>query len=141
MPTANVPTAARSAHSYLGGKEAEPKVKVKTRADPDVAKAEDKSKGFFSKYTTKGKERKEKDKRREEEERVKAEPTAETQEKDPKEKRGVFQLTKKATKLFGRIFGTKDDEAAGQAGIRWEQFEKVGIGTPYLLQYLLKPNL
>ena len=108
LPASIVPSAAQSAHSYR--KDADAKVKVKTRADPTAVKeSEEGKKGFFSKFTTK-KEKKVEEKQ--------DEPLGGS-------KRGVFQLPKKAGALVGRLLGSKEDEAKGKATMRWEHFTKV----------------
>jgi hypothetical protein len=118
LPASIAPSVAQSAHSYLVGKDTEPKVKVKTRADPSTISkdGEGTKKGFFSKFTGK------KDKK----EKVEV-----PKDEDANSgggvfgKRGAFQLPKRAGVLVGRLLGSKDDEAKGKAPMRWDNFVKV----------------
>jgi hypothetical protein len=119
LPTSVAPSVAQSARSYLVGKDTEPKVKVKTRADPSTVNkdGEDTKKGFFSKFTGK-KDKKEKVEGAKDEE-------ANSGGAGVFGKKGALQLPKRAGALVGRLLGSKDDETKGRAPMRWDNFVKV----------------
>jgi hypothetical protein len=120
LPASVAPSVAQSAHSYLVGKDTEPKVKVKTRADPSTVNKDGegtKTKGFFSKFTAK-KDKKEKVEGAKDEE-------ANSGGAGVFGKRGALQLPKRAGALVGRLLGSKDDETKGRAPMRWDNFVKV----------------
>ena len=123
------PATAQSARAYIASKglDAEPKGKLKTRADPSTVSEQppkEKKNGFFSHFTRKNKER-EKEKEKEDEE--------------DGEKKGRFRdglkpklyLPHKAASLIGRVLGGKADGKKGQAGMKWEHFVKVCNFFPF----------
>ena len=119
------PAIAQSARAYIASKGlgAEPKGKIKTRADPSPSSDQppkEKKNGFFSHFTRKNKEKeKEKDKDKEGEE---------DEEKKGRFRNGVkpkLHLPHKAASLIGRVLGGKADGKKGQAGMKWEHFVKV----------------
>jgi hypothetical protein len=124
LPASVAPSVAQSAHSYLVGKDAEPKVKVKTRADPSTVNKDGEGtnrKGFFSKFTGK-KDKKEKA------EGAKGEE-ANSGGASVFGKKGSLQLPKRAGALVGRLLGSKDDATMGKAPMRWDNFVKVNRGA------------
>lgn len=126
------PTVAQSARSYLAeSSREEPKVKVKTRADPAQLVEPKKKGGFFKRFTDKVKR---KDAAKEDAEAGDNNDESDADEDDPAEERvshfkPVFNhLPQRASALLTRLFGdAKMDEKQGKASMRWDHFVKVSL--------------
>jgi hypothetical protein len=132
--SAKSPGGAKSMDPYLVGKDTEPKVKVKTRADPSTVNKDGdgtKKKGFFSKFT--GKTDKEKVEGAKDE-------VANSGGDGVFGKRGALQLPTRAGALVGRLLASKDNEAMGKAPMRWDNFVKVNRGALFCDFWLICCN-
>jgi hypothetical protein len=117
--SAKSPGGSKSMDPYLVGKDTEPKVKGKTRADPSTVNkdGDGTKKEFFSKFTGK--------KDKQEKVEVAKDEEANSGGSGVSGRRGALQLPKRAGALVGRLLGSKDDESKGKAPMRWDNFVKV----------------
>jgi hypothetical protein len=112
-------TRAQSAHSYLQSENlAEQKVKVKTRAEPDIKK------GFFSRFSHK------------------KDVEAPVPEEETKEKRNLGawfkNMNRKSVGFLGQILGVDKSAKKGGPPMKWDHFVKVS--QVYHLQISLGGN-